>query len=324
MKLKFIIKLAVSLVMLSLVLRLVNIRSLTDQLMSIPFSTLISIVVIYTGGQCMSAYKWTLIARSGGVKAPYGTALKAYFIGMFVNCYGLGVVGGDLARGLLLAEGQSRKAEAVTSVLADRLHGLTVLALIGSVGALGVLAFGHYTQQIYLVYLLVVLGMGMVIGWFLGPAVMLRLVPKENRWRQKLESVLSVFPKDPVRLGLITGISICFHATQIFLHWYIAWQLGASIPLEYLLVAIPVVNILSTLPISWNGLGVRENSYAAFLPAAILSKTQAVGLGMIWLLAVVIASAIGGIVAFVTGDFENVLRKPQEEDSVAAEGLSEL
>jgi hypothetical protein len=78
----------------------------------------------------------------------------------------------------------------------------------------------------------------------------------------------------------------------------------AEIPIATLFVVIPLVNIASSLPISWNGLGVRENSYMYFLTAApaLVSPEQAAAFGALWLLAVTVSSAVGGIVALATGD----------------------
>jgi hypothetical protein len=86
---------------------------------------------------------------------------------------------------------------------------------------------------------------------------------------------------------------------------------GSQIPLATLFVVIPLVNIASSLPISWNGLGVRENSYMYFLTAApaLVSNEQAAALGALWLLAVTVTSAIGGVVALVTGDLK-LLKTP--------------
>ena len=80
------------------------------------------------------------------------------------------------------------------------------------------------------------------------------------------------------------------------------------------------MNIASSLPISWQGLGIRENSYIFFLTAApaIVSKEQAVAFGALWLLAVTVSSAIGGIVALVSGDLRT-LKAPLGETPVATQ-----
>ena len=50
-----------------------------------------------------------LLARSGGIDVPSLLAFKAYFLGMFVNCFGLGTVGGDFARAIVSVANKNRK-----------------------------------------------------------------------------------------------------------------------------------------------------------------------------------------------------------------------
>jgi len=90
--------------------------------------------------------------------------------------------------------------------------------------------------------------------------------------------------------------------------------MGISIPFTTLLLVIPFVNIVCSLPISWNGLGVREKAYTYFLATApaIVSYEQAVAFGAIWLLAVTVSSALGGIVAISSGDLKG-LKVPAPE-----------
>ncbi|RIL10075.1 MAG: hypothetical protein DCC75_05125 [Proteobacteria bacterium] len=154
-----------------------------------------------------------------------------------------------------------------------------------------------------------------MVAWFLGPAVLLRLLPAESPLRGKIQNITSVFSKHPRVLVPITLISICFHLLQISLHALMAYGLGADFPWSYLLVVIPMVNIVSTLPISWNGLGVRENAYVFLLTPGILSPEQALGFGAIWILSVTIASSIGGIVSVLTDRFEPVAA-PQNSTSL--------
>jgi uncharacterized membrane protein YbhN (UPF0104 family) len=132
------------------------------------------------------------------------------------------------------------------------------------------------------------------------------MLPQTNKIWIKLSQVAAIFPRDYKTLSIITAISIVFHCTQILLHAVMASAVGAEIPLATLFVVIPLVNIASSLPISWNGLGVRENSYIYFLTAApaLLSTEQAAAIGALWLLAVTVTSAIGGVVALATGDLK--------------------
>jgi len=289
--------------MLLLVFQFVDIRALRDTLLRIPLSSFVFVVCGYLAGQLISSYKWWRIAVMGGVDVPYKTALKAYFIGMYANCFGLGLVGGDVARGILIADGKPVKTAAMASVVADRAHGLAVLLLIGVIFSFAV--EGHVIEN-SLRYLLALLALALLIGWFFGSTVIPKLVPKDHPWFKPLLSAAQAFPRTPGKLWGITALSVVFHLSQIGLHAVMAKGLGIKLSFTDLLVSIPFVNIVSSLPISWNGLGVRENTYMYFLRDYITSE-QALAFGTLWLAGMTISSAIGGIVAFVTGDF-SVLR----------------
>jgi uncharacterized membrane protein YbhN (UPF0104 family) len=160
---------------------------------------------------------------------------------------------------------------------------------------------------------------GFIAGWVIGPWL-LTLLPEKTKFAAKMRQVATIFPRDFKTLAIITGISIVFHCIQIALHSVMASAVGAQIPLSTLFVVIPLVNIASSLPISWNGLGVRETSYIFFLtsPPPLVSPEQAAAFGAMWLLAVTVTSAVGGIVALATGDLK-LLKSNKQSNSEAAQ-----
>ena len=309
MKLKPILRVLITVLLLGLILGSVDLSALLSTLMSIPAWVAILVVGGYLLGQVISAGKWWLIAKAGDIDVSYPKALKAYFIGMFANFFGLGLVGGDLARAMLLSKGQTHKTPAFASVVADRAHGLGTLALIGVVAAL---CFGRASIDTQLLLLIGAIGFGIVAFWFLGPATLLAILPKSFPFRSKIEQTLQVFPKSLGSVTLLTLISVAFHILQIGLHFAIALSFGSEVSFAYLLMAIPIVNILSSLPISWNGLGVRENGYMFFLAPTYLSAEQAFAMGAIWLLAVTTSSLVGGLIALFTNEIPTLLKRPLE------------
>ena len=307
--------------MLALVLHLTNFERLGQVISQIPPLAALTVVAGYVLGQLMSSYKWYLIARSAGVATSYFNALRAYFIGMFVNCFGLGIVGGDIARGLLISKGDTHKLEAITSVAVDRVHGLAVLTLIGMIATF---ALGTHAIDASLVPALITLSLGLLLAWFLVPPLLPKFLPAEHRFRRKLTNILRVFPRDPFTLIQITIISASFHCLQIALHRVIGHALGLELSWSVLFVVIPFVSIASSLPISWNGLGVRENAYRKLLSPTYLTVEQAVAFGVMWLFAVTVSSALGGIVAFLTDDFAQLnkeARANREESGLEPAGL---
>jgi glycosyltransferase 2 family protein len=296
---KLLIKIFISLAMLILALRLVDINELKQSLLSIPLPTLGVVVVIFFFGQLLSSYKWWLLARSGSIEVPWLLAVRAYFLGMAVNCFGLGTVGGDLARALVLGSKSKQNPTALASVFADRVHGITVLAAIGVASM--VFSGRQHIGSEYLVLLPVCI-IAVVMAWYFGPSIALAVLPKGGALHRNMEQIAQVFPRDPATISYISLISLVFHLLQIGLHQVMAAGFGIQIPWPVLLVTIPVINILSSLPISWNGLGVRENGYVFFLAPLLLSREHAIAFGVMWLLATAISSAIGGLVLVFSKD----------------------
>ncbi|MEY4668104.1 MAG: hypothetical protein RL518_803 [Pseudomonadota bacterium] len=310
MNTKSLIKLALSILMAGIVFRSVNFENLRATFLTMSPMAVVLVVVGYTIGQLLSSAKWWTIARSGGITTPYPDALKAYFIGMFLNCFSFGMLGGDAARGILVAQGQPKKTEGLASVVADRVHGLIVLSCIALVTSA---IMGSDRVAPDLIQLLLLLVIGCTSGWLIGPWLLPRLpFMRTTRLGLKLQQVMAIFPRDPKTLIFITGISIVFHLLQISLHAVMAAGMGIQIPFTTLLLVIPFVNIVCSLPISWNGLGVREKAYTYFLTTApaIVSYEQAVAFGAIWLLAVTVSSAIGGIVAMMSEDLRSLKAQP--------------
>ena len=305
MSLKGFIKIGISLGLTALVLSLVDVQSLAATLREIPWWLAVGSVVGYAAGQLLSAYKWWLIGRAAHIPAPYSIALKSYFIGTFVNCFGVGTLGGDVVRGLLLSNGQGLRVKCIASVVADRAHGLAVLVLIGIVSTV-LVETGK--ENVTLGSLLLLLAASIVLGWFVGPALMLRFFPKTSRWSRQVSDLCEVLPRDLGVLIPITLVSLLFHLSQIALHAFILFGLGISVPFVMLLATVPFVNILATLPFSWNGLGVRENSYVFFLAPTLLTAEQCIVVGAIWLFAMTCSSLIGGFVSVLTRDWQAMVR----------------
>ena len=91
----------------------------------------------------------------------------------------------------------------------------------------------------------------------------------------------------------------------------IAASLGGTIPFRYILMAVPCANIISTLPLSWMGLGLRENVYVFFFVPAYFTPELAVTCALVWFLAMVLAGAGGGLFAVLSGDLRMLTQMKQ-------------
>jgi uncharacterized protein (TIRG00374 family) len=89
-------------------------------------------MALYLGTQCVSSLRWKLLSQPMGFQGSFGRFFALYFIGMFFNLVLPTSVGGDVVRAWYLAKTPGateagRGVAAFSSVLLDRLSGLTVL-----------------------------------------------------------------------------------------------------------------------------------------------------------------------------------------------------
>ena len=89
--------------------------------------------------------RWMLLVRALGMQFSLGDALRLGFLGYLFNFISLGSVGGDLFKAVFIAREQhGRRAEAVATVVIDRLVGLYALFLVA---AAAVLWSGLYAES---------------------------------------------------------------------------------------------------------------------------------------------------------------------------------
>lgn len=296
--------------MLGIVLGTADIGHLKQTFVSIPLHLIALVMVGYTVSPLLNCYRWLLFARAGGVRAPICKRCARTFSAPSSTASDWGLLAGiSLAVSFSLQEGRSRRKPLPQSRRTVSM-GLAVLALVGSFAAL---FLNHQHVPNWLLRLLAAVGPGIILCWFMMPWVVVRLFPKGGgRLQRKFVRIASVFPKEISMLLFVTGLSILFHLFQIGLHRLMGYGVGVTIPFATLLFVVPFVNIVSSLPISWQGLGVRETAYIFFLYPHVLTREQAVAFGLIWLLALTCVSAVGAILAALAPSHLDQLQRSRE------------
>jgi hypothetical protein len=274
---------------------------------------------LYLAGQVLSAVRWWLAGSSVGLGRPLADYARFYFIGMGVNVFGVGTIGGDVVRGLYLGGGR-RTALALNSVVFDRVSGLAVLMALG---ALALLAFPRYRLPPVLSAALMAGGFGLAVGWWTCPRLA-RLLPAGNRLRRQVEHDLAPFWRDRRLLAQIGVLSAIFHLSQVGVQYLLARAAGTLLPFSYCLVMHPVLSLMLALPISIGGFGVREGGYLYFLTRLDVDDSIAVTMGLLWWCMTAMSGAIGTLVLVASGATlpRSRARAAERVRSVVAEPVS--
>jgi uncharacterized membrane protein YbhN (UPF0104 family) len=249
----------------------------------------------YLASQIVSGIRWASLARPIGFHLGWLRFQQLYFEGMFFSLCLPSSIGGDVVKVLRLGgEGRGRILAACT-VLADRLAGFAAMLLIG----LTALA-----QQNYGLSLGQTLGVGLgllaialaasrigfaLLHWPSGR------IAEHHPLAHFLERLLP-YHHHPYVFWSAIGWGLVVQGLNVLTVIALGSAMGLSLSVEVYCIAVPLVGLMSALPISLNGVGVREGGLYLILSPYGVDQASSVALGLLWLSVTVATGLIGGLV----------------------------
>src|SRR3989304_103131 len=300
--LTFLLKAVVSLGLLFFLFAEVRGAQLRRVLSSAHLSYLAVALLGYFSGQIICSLRWALLARPLGFTNPFKDFVIFYFLGMLFNLFAPSPLGGDIGRVFYLARGESEErakgwngstGSALVSVIADRFIGFAVLAWIG---AAALVVFSTYTLVPIIRYLTFALAAGFLFSWMLLPLFKRFLHRKKFLKGEKLLLGLEAYASNRQIIVQAIALSLIAHLIQAWMQILLGQALDVEIPWSYALIIYPLVGTFSALPISLNGIGLREGGYLFSLRQVGVSPEKAIAFGILWFAIIVLDSLVGGVV----------------------------
>jgi uncharacterized protein (TIRG00374 family) len=317
-QLTFAAQAVVSMALLALLFRRLDISALRTLYTTMPaWFYLLSLAVVMSG-QVLYAWRWRQVLAAAGVSITVGTAIQQYFIGIFLNNFFPSTVGGDMAKVYYLGRLHGYRPIAASIVL-DRLL---------SIGLLAVLATTMYwvapdpsprfaatraavTVMAALLILFLVLaargtgGLPERLSRFGTLAV--GLAERAQRFRHDMAAAAK---RPQIMLQSAAVVAIYFFALTGVYRVFFAISTTAHPAFLTLLTAVTTASLLSNLPVSVNGLGLREQLHALLLQPLGVPREAAVAISLL-IFAHLLVSSLLGLVFW--------LRLPALPDRVASE-----
>ncbi len=254
---------------------------------------------IYIGSQVVSAWRWAALARPLGFEFRQRQFTRLYFEGMFFSLCLPSSIGGDVVKAYRLAPTAAGRMLAACTVLADRATGLVGLFVIG----LTALTARHFELTLapalaagaaILVTALASVSVGLNIVNRL-----VKLMPPEGRFERLFGKLLPYHSRPEVfRRAIGWGLIVQFLNVLVVVE--LGQAMGLAIPLVAYFVAVPVVALLTLLPVSVSGVGVREGGLAWMLASYGVGQGIGITLGILWFLVTVAGGLLGGL-AYLRG-----------------------
>ena len=247
----------------------------------------------------VASFRWQIYARALSIHLPISTAFRLYLIGQFFGQVLPAGIGGDALRVWLLSRRSIAVGVGAASVLLERLTGF--LGLLVLMAVLLPLTFSYVDDTAARLTIAFLLAAG---GGAITTLVGLSFVPHLiKRWRTiALVSKLAELASDTRRVGFMLKpalsafiLSLLMHLLSVLTVYFLARGLNMEITALECLALIPVVVLISTLPISLAGWGVREGAMVAALTFVGVETSEALALSILFGLTLLVVSLLGAI-----------------------------
>jgi uncharacterized membrane protein YbhN (UPF0104 family) len=301
MRLGFWLKVAVSLALLAYVVSLSQPGRIVGALSHAHWGYVAVGTALWMLIQGLNVFKWWLLNRAQGLNTPYARLLDVYFIGAFFNMFLPSGFGGDAVRAYELSKLSGRAGTSVASVGVDRFTSLYALLL----SATGALILAEPAWRVVPLWAVLALDVGGAAAFLL----MLRgdWLAALGRWRglarwprvgaalAEMGEAMTALRGAGWVLAAAVGISLAYQLLAVLLHYLFMLALGLSVPMVYAAVFLPILTLAANLPLSINGLGVREGGFAYFLGRLGVDAGEAVSVGLLSLGMLLISAAWGAL-----------------------------
>ena len=263
--------------------------ALFHQLARERISYFLAATLLYIAGQMVAAFRWRYLSGMLAFRGSYFEFLVFYFVGVFTNLFVPGLLGGDAARALYLGRRKGHIGRAAATVAADRMTGL--LALFWFAAAC-VALFGRTILPHTIMVPIIAVGVAAIVGYAAMP-VILRAIDFMPARFSKLSATLAPYLGRPAALLPAIGLSLVLHSSQVVCQYLLAVGAGMKIPFWFFLVSVPTTNFFATMPITLNGLGVREGLYIYLFSLIGVPKAEAIALGLLWFTSAILSGLCG-------------------------------
>jgi uncharacterized membrane protein YbhN (UPF0104 family) len=252
---------------------------------------LLALVLIALLFLSFMVFRWIILIDSfSKIKSRFSVLYRYYLIGSFFNIFFPGAIGGDVVR-IHYSKKQYRLGikKATAIVFFERVAGLVALTLIFSFSIFFNDAIADKIS-IDKEYALLVIPLVLLIGFIFKKAA------------SKKGYVISY-----ITIGAILVLSILGQFADILIAYILCSYFDLTVTLWNLLTVMPLIFIITVLPISIGGIGVREGAFVGLLSLYNVSTSTAVIVSFLMYFIRVLVGIVGWVTYIKEGKSNTAL-----------------
>lgn len=303
-RLSFILKLLVSTALLALLLIFKTSFSAIAEVLKEADPFWLSVAFsLHLLGLMISAVRWKILIQAQGDDVPFGFLVKSYLVGTFFNNFLPSRIGGDVVR---IWDGSRYSRTVLKSsaiVLVERLTGVVILFVFAAAAALLRLDMARTIPVIWISLLLGLSGLFLFFIFFTPlTEKILALIPNRGfivKIKQKIfefRAVIIFYKQRTIALVQAFFWAFCLQVNVILHFFLIGKALNLEIRLVDYFIFIPIVLLIQLIPITINGLGLREGAYIEIFQFYGIAAGAAFAFSLVDVAFMLLVGIIGGII----------------------------
>lgn len=301
----FALKLLISAGLLAYLFSVADIDQFVDRISGLGIEFVVFGWLYYAICQWISAYRWRLFLVAEGVRVSVFRLFRFYMVGMFLNNFIPGGLGGDIVKGYRLHKIINNPNLAIVSVFLERLTGLVGLTIL----AVAVSPFNlvKLQSQIALVAVAgsaIFLLLLMLIIWCppmarLNLWLSKKLFPKS--FSEKINQLyMALYSFRDHRRTLLGATAVSTVLQLMFAVYYALAAKALHIEVDpiYFILFLPAITIVTMVPLSIGGLGIREGVMIGLFGSVGVSSADVLSISLSVYSINLLLSLFGGLMMF--------------------------
>ena len=297
-------KIAVSVGLLAYLLSTTDLDALNRRVRGGDTVLLVGAVAIYTLILAVSTWRWRLLLKAQGFPAPLRRLSASYLVATFFNNFLPSNIGGDVIRVRDSSQITGSTTTSVAVVAIDRILGLGALYLLAATA----FATGGPDLRRLAGALPALIALGLVFSGlayvFFRPGVARRFVARSGLssfgWAQRrfeiVQAAVHVYRRQMAAVWTALAASVVLQALVVWYYYAVARSLRIALPLGACFLIVPLCSLVQTVPVSFNGWGLRESVFIVYFGQLGLPRETALAFSLVGAGLIVLLSLSGAVV----------------------------
>ena len=256
--------------------------------------------IILISRNYLLAFRWKILLAFHNFHFSSFVLAKYYIISIFFSLFLPSIVGGDAIRWYYLHDHGVKHNKVLSSILYERFVGIISLAFFASFNLF--MDFEIVESDIVKITIIIILflccALFVIFLNFYKLSKWIWTTDTLSRFKSTVKFVenLKDYSQNMRVVIYCLILSLITQLMGILAVYFISLSLNSSINFFYFITFLPIVWLISMIPISIGGLGLREGAFILLFTSIGMSKEMAIAISALILLQMIVHGMLGGLI----------------------------